>query len=54
MKTGVVYVKVRLQLEQDISEKEASELVSEMDYEFNDPRIQNAEIVESGTHYDDC
>jgi len=53
-KTGVIYLKVRLELEHDVCEHEAEELVNELDYEFNDAgkRIQNQEIVGFGTSYD--
>ena len=47
MKTGVIYLKIRLQLEQDISEKEAQELVEDLGYEITDEkkRVANTEIV---------
>jgi hypothetical protein len=48
MQTGVVYIKIRLELEQDIDEDEVQELVQNLDYIIKDPekdRIQNTEIV---------
>jgi len=47
MKTGVVYLKIRMELNQDIDEEEAVDLVNELYYEIKDDkdRIQNTMIV---------
>jgi hypothetical protein len=54
MKTGVIYLKVMLELNQDVSESEADELTQELDYEFKDEkgRIANTEILAWGTTSD--
>jgi hypothetical protein len=51
MKTGVVYLKIRLELNMDIDEDEVGEFVSELDYSIKDNKnlIANTEIVESST-----
>ena len=51
MKTGVVYIKIRLQLEYDLDESEVQDLVENVDYEVKDgkKRIQNTEIVAFST-----
>lgn len=53
-KTGVVYIKVRFELEYDIDEDEVENMVKWLDYKFNDDkkRIQNAEIVDFSTSRD--
>jgi len=52
--TGVVYIKVRLQLNQDIPVDEVEGFVSELDYSFIDERgvVANTEIMASGTSPD--
>jgi hypothetical protein len=51
--TGVVYLKVKLELNHDISEEEVDELVENLDYEIGDEKglIQNTEIVDSNLTY---
>ena len=53
-KTGVVYLKIRLQLNMDIDESEVAELVENLDYEIGDDKklVENTEIVEASTNYD--
>lgn len=43
---GVVYVKVALYLETDLTEEEVQEMVSEMDYGFDHKMISHTEIIE--------
>jgi len=56
--TGVVYLKVRLELEMDIDESDIDELVENIDYELSGGLvdgcnlIQNTEIIEHGTSYE--
>lgn len=47
MKTGVVYLKIRLELEQDLTEKQVQDLVEDLDYTVTDKKrlIQNTELV---------
>jgi hypothetical protein len=45
-KQGIIYVKVALYLEADADEEEVQEIVSEMDYEFRHPMIQETKIQE--------
>lgn len=49
MKNGVIYLKIKLQLEYDIDDAEVAQLVQELEYEMNDKRIQNTEIVDYTT-----
>jgi len=48
MKTGVVFLKIRLELESDMNVGKVQDFVNELDYEIKDEkkRIQNAEIVD--------
>jgi len=41
---GIIYIRVALYLETDVSETEAQEIVNEMDYEFDHPLISHTEI----------
>jgi hypothetical protein len=43
---GVIYVKVALYLETDVTEDQAQEIVNEMNYEITHPLINNTEIQE--------
>ena len=43
--TGIIEVTVKLKLNQDLTEEQAEEVVSEMDYNFNHPNIETTEIV---------
>ena len=44
VKNGIIEVTVRLELECDVTEDEAREIVENMDYSFNHILIQNTEI----------
>ena len=46
MGKGIIYVKVALYLECDADEDEVQEIVSEMDYNFSHPMIQETNIQE--------
>ena len=46
MKTGVVFIKVKLELNQDMNVMKVPDFVNELDYEINDPNVQDAEIVD--------
>jgi len=48
MRTGVVYIRVRLTLNQDVSSERADRMVQEMDYEFKDEKglIADTEITD--------
>lgn len=56
-KTGVVYLKVKLELEMDIDEEDVQELVHNLDYEVSGGLVdgvnlvQNTEIVDCGTDF---
>ena len=43
-------VKVRLYLEDEVSEEEADYIVQEMDYSFDDLHIRNTEILDYETN----
>jgi divalent metal cation (Fe/Co/Zn/Cd) transporter len=48
MKTGVVFIKVKLELNQDMNVMKVPDFVNELDYEIKDEkgRIQNTEIID--------
>ena len=41
---GIIYVKVALYLNADVTEEEAQEIVNEMDYNFSHTMIDHTEI----------
>jgi len=41
---GIIYIKVALYLETDVTEEQAQEIVNEMDYEISHPLINHTEI----------
>lgn len=55
MKTGVVYLKIRLELNQDLTEKQVQNLIENLDYTVTDEkkRIQNTELVRYEISADD-
>ena len=48
MTTGVVYIQIRLELNQDIDEEKVNEFVQELDYKVTDEAglIANTEITD--------
>lgn len=48
MKTGVVYLKVRLELNMDIDEDDIPNLINDLDYDIKDGKglVANKEIVD--------
>jgi len=47
MSKGIIYLKVALYLECDADEQEVQDIVSEMDYDFSHPMIQDTKILET-------
>lgn len=54
MKAGVIYLKIKLELNQDIKEDDIRDFVDNLDYEIKDDKnlIANAEIADYDTSYD--
>lgn len=52
MKTGIIYLKIKIKLNYDMTEEEAQEMVEDLDYDFNDTknRIATTEIVDLETN----
>ncbi len=43
---GIIYVRVALYLETDVTEEQAQEIINEMDYDISHPLISHTEIQE--------
>ena len=43
----VIYVKVALRLKKDVTEKQAEQIVSDLEYDFEHKLIQESEITET-------
>jgi len=43
---GIIYLRVALYLETDVTEEEVQDIVQEVDYEFNHPLVAETKIQE--------
>ena len=47
--TGYIDISFRLYLSTDVTEQEAKQIVSELDYELNHPLIDDSEVISTST-----